>query len=694
MRTEADNGAQPTNGQAGRASLPSVALPKGGGAVRGMGEKFGANPATGTGSLTVPLATSEGRAGFTPRLSLSYDSGSGNGPFGFGWSLGLPAVTRKTDKGLPRYLDEEESDTFIISGAEDLVPVLDAAGERVELQRTLHKVAYKIRPYRPRVEGLFSRVERWTRADDGTSHWRAITRDNVTTFFGFDENGRVYDPDDPRRVFSYLISFTYDDKGNANHYVYAREDSRGVDVAAAHEAQRTEGGREVGRYLKRVRYGNVAPYFPDWSEDGDPTPWPSDWHFQVVFDYGDHDADAPGVEPDRDWPARPDAFSSYRAGFEARTYRRCGRVLLFHRFEGRPGFDAPALVRSTDLRYSDEDDAADPRNPVYTFLASATQTGYGRSNGATLRRSAPPLEFSYTRPELQTEVLTLDEAESRSNLPEGLDGARFRWVDLDSEGLPGILSEQDGGWGYKRNLSPLNGLTLPGGARVVRARFGPQERVAQLPAPASLAAGQQLLDLDGAGRLDLASFRAHAPGYFARTTDAGWLPFKTFPSLPNIDWSDANLKFVDLTGDGRADVLVTEEEVFTFYPSLGAEGFGAAERVRLPWDEAKGPRVVFADGTQTVSLADMSGDGLSDIVRVRNGEVCYWPSLGYGRFGARVTMDSAPRFTDDERFDARRVRLADVDGSGTTDLLYVGADGVRLSFNRSGNSWAEPHLLA
>ena len=101
-------------------SAPSISLPKGGGAVRGIGEKFAANPVTGTGSMSVPLATSPGRSGFGPQLSLSYDSGSGNGPFGFGWSLSLPAITRKTDKGLPRYLDSEESDVYILSGAGDL----------------------------------------------------------------------------------------------------------------------------------------------------------------------------------------------------------------------------------------------------------------------------------------------------------------------------------------------------------------------------------------------------------------------------------------------------------------------------------------------------------------------------------------------------------------------------------------------
>src|SRR5919109_2515723 len=106
-----------------RLAAPSISLPKGGGAIRGIGEKFAANPVTGTGSLTVPLPTSPGRSGFGPQLSLSYDSGSGNGPFGFGWSLSLPSITRKTDKGLPKYRDGLKSNVFILSGAEDLVPV-------------------------------------------------------------------------------------------------------------------------------------------------------------------------------------------------------------------------------------------------------------------------------------------------------------------------------------------------------------------------------------------------------------------------------------------------------------------------------------------------------------------------------------------------------------------------------------------
>ncbi|HEX8336765.1 MAG TPA: toxin TcdB middle/C-terminal domain-containing protein [Pyrinomonadaceae bacterium] len=90
----------------------------------------------------------------------------------------------------------------------------------------------------------------------------------------------------------------------------------------------------------------------------------------------------------------------------------------------------------------------------------------------------------------------------------------------------------------------------------------------------------------------------------------------------------------------------------------------------------------------------MSGDGLSDLVRVRNGEVSYWPSLGYGRFGAKVTMNDAPVFDAPDIYDPRRVRLADTDGSGMTDLLYLAGDGVRIYSNRSGNGFSAPYRLA
>src|SRR5690348_14626315 len=202
---------------------PQISLPKGGGAIRGIGEKFTANAVTGTGSLTVPIAVSPGRSGFGPQLSLSYDSGAGNNVFGFGWSHNLPAFTRKTNKGLPHYQDSEESDVFILSGAEDLVPVLKQAKDSEWVYDEFEREGYNVRRYRPRIEGLFALIERWTRLNDGDTHWRSISKDNILTVYGKDQNSRISDPANAHHVFTWLICSSFDDKGNAITYEYAEE---------------------------------------------------------------------------------------------------------------------------------------------------------------------------------------------------------------------------------------------------------------------------------------------------------------------------------------------------------------------------------------------------------------------------------------------------------------------------------------
>jgi RHS repeat-associated protein len=696
-------------------SMPAISLPKGGGAIRGIGEKFAANPVTGTGTLTIPIAISPGRSGFGPELSLSYDSGSGNGPFGFGWKLSLPAITRKTDKGLPRYWDSEESDVFILSGAEDLVPVLIESNgdwQREGLPtRVLDGENYRIQRYRPRIEGLFARVERWTNLQTGETHWRSITRDNVTNLYGKDDNSRIFSPADanhPRREFSWLICQSHDDKGNAIVYEYAAENDQNVNQTQVNERNRS---RQANRYLKRINYGNRVSHLVQ------PNPSQMQWMFEVVLDYEEGHYDEVPLNPllneseqerfilassfaAMPWAVRPDPFSSYRAGFEVRTYRRCRRVMMFHHFDELAL--NPCLVRSTQLEYADFDYSTPAgiaeqlthqgSSRFGSFVRSITQSGYTRDDSKAVvdrngvqyvtysKKSLPPLEFAYSQAIIQEDVRELDDR-SLENLPVGIDGGTYQWVDLEGEGISGILTDQADGWFYKPNLG--NG------------RFGPLEVVASKPSLANLGGGvQQLIDLAGNGQLDLVTFAGPSPGYYERTQDENWVSYRTFRSLPNVRWDDPNLRFVDLTGDGHADLLITEDDVFTWYPSLAEEGFDSSGYVRKPLDEERGPQLVLADGTQSIYLADMCGDGLTALVRIRNAEVCYWPNLGYGRFGAKVTMDDSPVFDNPDQFENARVRVADIDGSGTNDIIYLSREGARVYFNQAGNRWSKPRLLS
>ncbi len=173
---------------------------------------------------------------------------------------------------------------------------------------------------------------------------------------------------------------------------------------------------------------------------------------------------------------------------------RARRFIIFPGTEGSGvGVDFASSTRP-DLTYSHDLAPADPRNPIYSFLRRATQTGYRRNGAGYDRRSRPFTSFDYTEPVLGKIVETVDR-DSVENLPMGLDGSVYRWVDLHGEGIPGILTEQAEAWFYKRNLSPLPERSSEGPPRV-KATFAPLGVVAQKP-NASLSSGAEFMDLEG-----------------------------------------------------------------------------------------------------------------------------------------------------------------------------------------------------
>ena len=85
---------------------------------------------------------------------------------------------------------------------------------------------------------------------------------------------------------------------------------------------------------------------------------------------------------------------------------------------------------------------------------------------------------------------------------------------------------------------------------------------------------------------------------------------------------------LDLTGDGRSDALMTRDQQFLWFPCLGEKGFGPPQSIARSHDLDRFPDVFFDDPAGRVRLADMTGDGLNDIVTVHNGRIDYWPNLG------------------------------------------------------------------
>jgi RHS repeat-associated protein len=613
-----------------------LSLPQGGGALKGIGETFAPDLHTGTGNFTVPIALPPGRNGFQPSISLVYSTGNGNGTFGLGWGLSIPGVGRKTDKGIPRYRDydaREKADVFVLSGAEDLVPV-DSDPQANPAT------------YCPRTEGLFAKILHHHDAQD--DYWEVQSKDGLTSIYGTprpdDATDSWRDPatierpgDSARRsIFTWKLTETRDLFGNLIRYEY--DSDEGAE------------GPHVWRQplLRRIRY----------------------------VDYGDPDQDNFLISVTFDYEERPDPFSNYRAGFEIRTTMRCVSLTI------RTHANQERVVRKYRFQYGEA-----PYNGV-SFLERIDVIGYDDDgnpydgqvhNGEERPRQLPPLTFAYTT--FEPAVRRFDPVTGVALPVQSLAGGELELADLTGDGLPDFL-ELNGATRYWRNL---------GGGR-----FDLPRTMSRAPGLRLADPGVQLLDADGDGRLDLMATVNSLVGYFPLgfngEFDRG--SFRKFAQAPSFNLEDPEVRLVDLNGDGVTDAIRAGTSLECYFNDAEA-GWLETSRVARQHDLSAFPDINFSD--PRVKWADMTGDNLQDIVLVYDGNIEYWPNLGHGNWGQRVHMRNSPRFYDSGYtlgYDPRRVLLGDVDGDGAADIVYVGNNKVTVWINCSGNEWSDPIEIA
>ena len=97
-----------------------------------------------------------------------------------------------------------------------------------DLFEIANNINYTVTSYRPRIEGLFAKIEHWVEKDGNGSFWKIVSRDNVTSIFGKTENARIFDPENPSHIFEWLLSETFNSRGD-RIWVYPGKGKEGFD---------------------------------------------------------------------------------------------------------------------------------------------------------------------------------------------------------------------------------------------------------------------------------------------------------------------------------------------------------------------------------------------------------------------------------------------------------------------------------
>jgi RHS repeat-associated protein len=631
--------------------LPTLSLPAGSGAQSPLGTTLSPDGFSGGSALSIPITVTPVRS-ITPELSLTYSSGAHNGAFGLGFNVALPSIAVRLETGVPRY---DGTDQFVLDGGEVLVPRLVQTPDGWvpdRSERSENGETYLVTLYRTRVETSHTRIEQWLRLSDGDLHWRSISTENATYVFGQSRDARIFDPTDPAHVSEWLCESLLTDFGDMALYRYKADNAENI----PNHPSSADRSNVAQKYPSEIRYGAY--------DDTGTTKF----SVIVVFDYGEYDyapSNPDPFVPVRTWPARPDPFSTYRAGFEIRTNRLCRAVMVFHHVP-ELGPD-PLLMGVTSFVYRTVDGMS--------LLGAVDYTGYGHDGTGNVETiSVPTISFGYQpfAPEAQRFVpLHIEDSQP----PANVGSAALQLVDLYCDGLPGLLSSTNTQFLYWRN---------EGGGR-----FGPPASPDAFPNNRDLADADvlALTDLNGNGLIDLVVNQPGGQGYFANEGQGVWSSFRAFAATAT-EVSSPDAELVDLDGSGRAELVVMEPQSLRYYPGLGSEGFGPP--VNLSTAEPLPNPSAFRQ-TSVVRFADMFGDGGSHLVRVRNGQVVCWPNLGHGRFAPPVLFDNAPHFPG--AVEAARILIGDFTGSGAADIVYVGADAVYLYASADGDGFAEPVVL-
>ncbi len=324
-----------------------------------------------------------------------------------------------------------------------------------------------------------------------------------------------------------------------------------------------------------------------------------------------------------DYEARPDAVVSYRTGFPITTGSRATavRVRSFNHTlrTYRLSYDQTfALSRLRQVELTGLDDQG--------TLPSVTLTYGGVS---------------------QPQVVSLAGADGWTLNQRGVMA-----FDVDGDGMSDLLRLEAGNHQYLQGRGNYFGAPRPlTGASDVDLQGG------------------ALLDLDGDARPELVRIVDDTWRVY-RLSGSTWVSLGQWPGTQGIALQAPDAVLIDLNGDGRVDVVRPRGSGITV--NFGGPA-GLKPGVALPALSAAD--VAVQPGAPDVRFVDMNGDGLADVVWLTDA----WMKIFLGRGdGTFVPYSGTPYPWGTAALNQSQVLLGDLNRDGLVDLIRVDAANVTL----------------
>jgi RHS repeat-associated protein len=637
-------------------------------------------------STSIPLAVPPNRGSLTPPVALRYRSRDANGPLGMGWDLEFGSIERNFRRGV-RFDGDEY--------------VLRVGRSRIELVKVGDR-------YQGKTDSEFRQIQQVVAAD-GRSMWEVVDRRGVRFRYGSGPSTRQDNPIRAKEIFAWMLESATDPNGNS--YTIAYDKDQGAIYP-----------REIAYNGNRIVFWK-SPNRADVSED-------YRRGFKVITRYLLTIVEVRSAAPG----GGTDLMAAYELKYDASPQTSRSRLVKLTQFGKDAFIESADRVTGSSLpsrTFSWSDGAAGwtpttfaPSPRAYRTdnlgLATVDLDGDGRMDvvRSVQQGSEPMIGGAWLGPgfvespafELPVPLWAFADSSDAIGWDPGV-----RFADIDGDGKPDLLL------GFRDETGALNSAAWRNAGGGCDGRGCAWVSVPDYRPPAPFAGrdssalhgfdtGSRLVDLDGNGLPDLVrnwsdsgSTEAgawinlgRAPG---QGSTWGWTPSLSPPvaisgrdAAAPAGW-DGGVRFVDVTGDGRAELLW----------GLDDRGFDGGLSPHLhawtvnpsgpSWDDAwsfvppmpfcKRDSVTPGGWDEGVRIVDLNGDGRPDLIQGLY-DLDHLQATAYLNAGTTGTYTSsawvaAPQYNPPKplysRYPEMRpgrdvgVRFIDVDGDGRPDLL-------------------------